>query len=92
MLFSDCYTSGGADPNAKCLFPFNFRGETFYECTFVGSWENETDPWCSTKVDWFDNHVGGEGNWGYCAENSGCPLPGKHLYSCIMKNVKLKNK
>jgi hypothetical protein len=25
--------------------------------------------WCSTKVDKFNQHIGGENNWGYCRES-----------------------
>ena len=25
--------------------------------------------WCSTKVDKFNEHIGGENNWGYCQES-----------------------
>ena len=72
----DCHTNGGADPSAQCIFPFTFGGIEYFECTYNGNYENETKPWCSTKVDYMGNHIGNQGNWGYCGED--CPLPGKY--------------
>ena len=74
--FDDCHTNGGADPSAQCIFPFTFGGIEYFECTYNGNYENETKPWCSTKVDYMGNHIGNQGNWGYCGED--CPLPGMY--------------
>ena len=74
--YDDCYTNGGPDPSAKCIFPFLFDGKVNVQCTYDGDVENKTVPWCSTKVDQFGFHIGNQGNWGYCGEN--CPLPGKY--------------
>ena len=47
------------------------------KCTYNGNFGNETEPWCSTKVDDMGRHIENQGNWGYCGEN--CPLPGKYI-------------
>ena len=62
----ECKTDSGADPNKPCVFPFKFRNTTYNCCTFDASPENKA--WCSTKVDQAGNHIGGQGNWGYCEE------------------------
>ena len=52
-----CYTK-----SEKCIFPFIFRGVTYYKCT------NKYDPynkyWCSTNVNSQGIHI--QGYWGYC--------------------------
>ena len=73
--FDDCHTNGGADPSAPCIFPFIYDG-MHLKCTYNGNFGNETEPWCSTKVDDMGRHIENQGNWGYCGEN--CPLPGKY--------------
>ena len=40
-----------------CQFPFIFDGITYTSCTRAG---NATKPWCSTKVDQFNNHISSE--------------------------------
>ena len=40
-----------------CQFPFIFDGNTYTSCTRAG---NATRPWCSTKVDQFNNHISSE--------------------------------
>ena len=38
----------GPDPNALCVFPFEYNGEIFNECT-----DKEHDQmWCHTSEDW----------------------------------------
>jgi len=61
----DCTTEQGK----ACQFPFIWRNITFTTCT---NYLLEDDkPWCSTKVDQFNEHIPGIGEWGYC--NSNCP-------------------
>merc|ERR1712227_1184764 len=50
-----------------CQFPFIFQGQTFTSCTSY----LDDKPWCSTKVDQFNNFIAGAQEWGYC--NSDCP-------------------
>ena len=52
-----------------CIFPFEYDGETFEVCAL-----DESGFWCSTKVDSFGRHIGGEGHWGTCGLE--CPFPG----------------
>ena len=65
----------GPDPNALCIFPFEYNGEIFNECT-----DKEHDQmWCHTSEDW--------GNCGPdCTTSSGTPssstpmsISGKYL-------------
>jgi len=61
----DCTTEQGK----ACQFPFIWRNITFTTCT---NYLLEDDkPWCSTKVDQFNEHIPGIGEWGYCDSN--CP-------------------
>jgi len=79
ILFESCLgqtcttTKDSPRSNYECKIPWKFNNKVFNGCT------DETDPdgrfWCSTKVD--DNtleHIGGQGNWGYCQEScQKCP-------------------
>ena len=71
-------TASGDDPNKPCIFPFNIHGGTQYGCLI----DNPDEPaWCSTKTDGDGNHIGFQGNWGYC-DVSKCPMPdGKYCIS-----------
>ena len=51
------------------MIPFKYNDVTHNTCA-----HDEDGFWCSTKIDSFGIHVGGEGNWGTCGPN--CPLPG----------------
>ena len=44
----------------SCVFPFNYNGTTFFDCTSV----DHDQAWCSTEVDEEGNLVGGQ--WGNC--------------------------
>ena len=59
-----CLTESGAEPGKLCVFPFNFKGTFYFECTTV---ENGDQPWCSVEVDSDGNHIGGK--WGNCSSN-----------------------
>merc|ERR1712066_366954 len=61
-----CYTTGGPDPNKECIFPFRFKGVTYYSCTIADNADGDTSAWCSTKVDRSGNAVYGVGKWGKC--------------------------
>jgi len=69
-----CRTVSGEDPNKECVFPFGFGGVTYNECIFEGNAPGDTEPWCSTLTDANDDHVGGQGAWGFCS--SECPVVG----------------
>ena len=71
---STCATDGGSDPGMACVFPFRFNGTLYDTCTFEGNSPGETNPWCSTLTDSNDDHLGGQGRWGYCS--SDCPVDG----------------
>ena len=62
---TECVTVGGNVPNAQCVFPFVFNGETYCECAELANGQ----PWCSTQTDEFGTHV--TGTFGFCAEQ--CP-------------------
>ena len=68
-----CTTVSGPDPGKECVFPFNFNGVTYNACTLDGNADDETEPWCSTLTDSNGDHVGGQGNWGFCSSNCGNP-------------------
>ena len=48
---------------------------TYNQCTFEGNQPGETEPWCSTRTDSSGNHIGGQGNWGFCPSNCGTVGP-----------------
>ena len=53
-------TTGGTAPEGTaCLFPFEYRGVQYNECTTVGTGRNEPE-WCSVEA------VYEEGSWGNC--------------------------
>ena len=74
-IFAACRTTKNANSpskNVPCVFPFNFKTKDNYKCIW-----DKTGPWCSTKIDKFGKHVGGNrGFWGYC--NPQCPTYDKH--------------
>merc|ERR1711990_845073 len=59
-----CLTVGGRKVNARCVFPFSFRGRTYNGCTTISL----KKLWCSTRTDSNGKHI--RGHWGYC--NSAC--------------------
>ena len=70
FLADTCITIAGPSNGTTCVFPFIFSHVTYEACTM----ETEDEPWCSTKVDDNNVHIGGEGNWGYC--DLECPCNG----------------
>ncbi len=59
----------GPNPNADCVFPFNYKGRQYNGCPVDP--DDSSKRWCSTKVDSDGNHVGGQGQYGHCGR--GCP-------------------
>ena len=68
-----CVTDSGATAHQPCIFPFQFNGVLYNECTWTSAHLTEHKPWCSTFVDESGHHVGGQGKWGNCGP--GCPIP-----------------
>lgn len=65
-----CQVTEGPARGQDCVFPFRWAGETHYTCaqwTFGGA--NQGKFWCSTKTDYQNNHVNGQGNIGFCCSN-----------------------
>ena len=58
FLGEDCVATGGSIEGEKCMFPFQYDGETYNSCTTA----DETKLWCKTDVG---------GNWGYCGKACG---------------------
>ena len=52
-----CMTKGGV----SCVFPFNWKGKQYYECTVV----DDTAKWCATSGAKVDRMYYGRG---YCSE------------------------
>ena len=50
-----------------CIFPFQYLGQTFYNCTILK--DPDDKPWCSTKVDEDGTHVTSGGYWGHCGQD-----------------------
>ena len=88
-----CFTNGGANQGANCVFPFTFAGRTHDGCTLKQTdeiWESGGDArrnerlWCSTKTDHNGKHVGGQEQWGYCGHDCSIDIEGvtrSYLYS-----------
>ena len=69
-------TPSGSLVKSPCVFPFDFRENTYYSCTTTAA--KDGVPWCSIKVDNNGNHIGSKGLWGHCS--SECPVePGRLL-------------
>jgi len=66
---SECLTSLGS----KCIFPFEYEGQTYNQCTTQGS-EN-AQAWCATKVD--SSGVVVRNSWEDCHHS--CPGTGEVL-------------
>ncbi|XP_069185096.1 receptor-type tyrosine-protein phosphatase S isoform X1 [Procambarus clarkii] len=53
-IFQEKFTESG-----KCVFPYNYGGKEYWECSYIGS----TRPWCGTDPT--------SRNWDYCTKNKG---------------------
>ena len=67
-----CRKSCRTISEVRCVFPFNYDGQTYQACTDT---DNGGIPWCSTQVDGNNNHVDGE--WGTCGDT--CDGTGKKI-------------
>ena len=60
-----CNTNGGDHPDVPCVFPFNYNGITYTECTDV---DNDGVAWCATST------LYGNTIWGYSGNcEDSCP-------------------
>jgi len=72
IIRTSCTTVGGPASGSACVFPFNYKGVSYSNCTTV----EDTKLWCSTKTDANDDHISGVDAWGYCDDScsgSGSP-------------------
>ena len=60
-------TSGSANSNAPCHFPFSYYGQTYNECKKTSNYY-----WCATGPEYKS------GAWGYCNDN--CPPLASKLF------------
>ena len=61
-----------------CQFPFVFLDQTYNGCTTIVDKKSDgtpvySEPWCSTKTDASNKHVGGQGYYGDCPKDI-CPI------------------
>jgi hypothetical protein len=68
FLATICLTDGGEDPGKPCVFPFEFGGKSFDQCTWQRAGDDKA--WCSTQVD--SHGVLIIGKWGHCGAQ--CPI------------------
>ena len=67
-----CKTFSGPKPNKPCVFPFDYKGFTHFDCITV----EHDQLWCSTEVHANGGHV--DGNWGNCGDEC---FSGKGLFT-----------
>ena len=48
------------------------KGKIYYTCTYDFSHVTGYHPWCSTKTDDNDNHIGGQSFYGNCLGRETC--------------------
>ena len=63
----NCETENAEYQNSPCIFPFEYKGNTYYECIDKIFGYNDYNYWCPTELN-YDNQPY---NWGRCGEN--CP-------------------
>ena len=64
----NCETESTEYPSSQCIFPYEYKGKTYYECVKgVFGYDFDDNFWCPTVLD-PDNQPY---NWGRCGEN--CP-------------------
>ena len=63
----DCHTVTGPNLCANCVFPFKYRGETFYGCTHLN--QASLRPWCATNETYDENEFNKNKLWGDCSES-----------------------
>ena len=78
QCFSDCQTEGGQ----SCIFPFDYEGITYHECTSV----DNDQPWCAYEVDSEGLLVGDE--WENCGNT--CYI-GKFIAFAFLYDIDRRN-
>ena len=78
-----CTTTSGPDSDKPCVFPFTFAKVTYNNCTTKGNEPGDNKAWCSTKVDESGNHIGGQGNYGFCEQRCQSDVAGKTINFCL---------
>jgi len=73
-----CIVTSGPDRYNSCKFPFRFNGRTYNSCQeWTWGGQHHGKYWCSTMTDRRNEHVSGEGNYGFCPCRAdpvcGCP-------------------
>ena len=64
---SSCTTVSGPDAYQPCVFPFKYQGLEYSSCgEWVWGGGNNGKLWCSTKTDYNNNHINGQGYYGFC--------------------------
>ena len=64
----NCETESTEYPSSQCIFPYEYKGKTYYECVSGLFGYQDKNFWCPTDLD-YDNQPY---NWGRCGEN--CPI------------------
>ena len=63
----NCETESTEYPSSQCIFPYEYKGKTYYGCVQGLFGDQDYNFWCPTDLD-YDNQPN---NWGRCGEN--CP-------------------
>ena len=63
----NCRTEHHPYLGSPCIFPFEYKEKTYYECIPKIFGNNDNNYWCPTELDFNDQPY----NWGRCGEN--CP-------------------
>ena len=71
----NCETESTEYPSSQCIFPYEYKGKTYYECVSGLFGYQDKNFWCPTDLD-YDNQPY---NWGRCGEN--CPSAQFRRYS-----------
>ena len=64
----NCETESTDYLGPPCIFPFEYKGKTYYECIQKIFGNNDNNYWCPTELDFNNNQPY---NWGRCGPN--CP-------------------
>ena len=60
IVFSVCKTESGPEMDKMCIFPFNYKGRTYTDCTTKDA---HGTYWCATEVNSNGDYYG---RWGNC--------------------------
>ena len=65
FIIQGCATKDGPDANKACVFPFQYDGTSYNNCTT----KDHDQLWCATEVDADGDYI--DGQWGNCNSNCG---------------------